>query len=131
MHRQHDRVPDRIGAGRGLRAEHMRIAGAGHRRATGAARLRAGMPHAGGGRTPRPDGRRCARMAAMRPRPGAAVRVAVRRGFRRRSARPNSGAGPVCSLLLRHRGTPLVRHGRTREYTTSLPSVRYSIPLSV
>lgn len=83
MHRQHDCVPGRVNAGRGLRAEHMRITGASHCRAAGTAWLRAGVSHAGGGRTTWPDGSRCTRVAAVRSRPGAAVRVTVRRGFHR------------------------------------------------
>lgn len=117
MHRQHDRVPDRVRADHRLHTEHVRLAGAGHRRPAGSTQLWAGVLHARGGRPARADGVRRTGMAGVRPESGLAVRVARRRRFRCADARPATRAGPVRGLLLRHRGTPPVRHDRTGERT--------------
>lgn len=122
MHRQHDRVPDRIRSDGGLRTEHVRLDSGGHRGPTGAAQFRTGVLHAGGGRPARADGVRRAGVAGVWPEPGAPVRVAVWRWFRRARARPSAGIGFVCGLLLRHCGTPLVRNGRTGDYQLLAPS---------
>lgn len=116
VHCQHDRVFGRIRSDGGLRAEHVRIDGGGHRWTAGTAQLRADVLHARGGRPAWADGVRRAGVAGVRPEPGAPVRVTVRRRFRRARARPTTGIGFVRGLLLRHRGTPLVRHDRTGEY---------------
>jgi len=113
VHRQHDSVPSRVRADRRLRAEHVRFAGASHRRPAGPTQLRAGVLHARGGRPARPHGVRRAGVAAVRPEPGPVVRVARRRRFRGGHARPTTGAGPVGGLLLRNRGTPPVCHDWT------------------
>lgn len=113
VYREHGRVPGGIRPDRGLRAELVRFDGPGRRGSAGPAQLRAGVLHAGGGRPTGADGLRRTGLAGVRPEPGLAVRVARRRWFRGQRVRPPVGAGPVGSLLLRHRGTPLVRHGRT------------------
>jgi len=116
VHRQYDRVSGRVRADRRLRAEHVRIAGAGHRRPSGPTQLRTGVLHTRGGRPARPHGVRGAGVAGVWPKPGPVVRVAGRRRFRGGHARPTTGAGPVGDLLLRHRSTPLVRHDWTGEW---------------
>lgn len=116
VHREHGRVLGGIGADGGLRAERVRFTGTGRGRLAGAAQLRAGVPHARGVRPTGPDGLRRAGVAGVRPEPGASVRVAHRRGLHRPRARPAARVGPVRGLLLRHRGAPPVRHGRTGEH---------------
>jgi len=110
-------VSGRVRADRRLRAEHVRFAGAGHRRSAGPTQLRAGVLHARGGWPARPHGVRRAGVAGVWPESGSVVRVARRRRFRGGHARPTFGAGPVGGLLLRHRGTPLVCHDWTGKRT--------------
>jgi len=93
----------------------VRFSGASHRRPAGSTQLWAGMLHARGGRPTGPNGMRRAGVADVRPEPSLAVRVARRCWFRCAHARSTTGAGPVGGLLLRHRGTPPVRHVRTGE----------------
>jgi len=76
MHRQHDRVSDRVRADRRLCAEHMRFAGVGHCRPSGPTQLRLDVLHARGGRPARPHGVWSAGVAGVWPKPGPAVRVA-------------------------------------------------------
>lgn len=121
VRRQHDRVPGGTRTDRGLRAEHMRLDGRGRGRPAGSAQLRAGVLHARGGRPAGAHGLRRARVAGVRPRPGAAVRVGDRRGFRRGRARPAARARPVRSLLLRHRGPAPVRLDRKGEWYDTTP----------
>lgn len=116
MHRQHNRVSGRVRADRRLRAEHVRFAGAGHRRPPGPAQLRAGVLHARGGRPARSHGVRRASVAGVWPEPGPVVRVAHRCRFRGGHARPATGASPVGGLLLCHRSTPPVCHDCTGEW---------------
>jgi len=93
----------------------VRFAGAGHRRPTGPAQLRACVLHARGGRSAWSNGMRRAGVAGVWPEPGPVVRVARRRRFRGGHSRPATGAGPVGGLLLRHRGAPSVLHDWTGE----------------
>lgn len=123
VHRQHDRVPGGVRAHRGLRAQHVRLHGRGRSRPAGSAQLRAGVLHARGGRPAGAHGLWRARVARVRPRPGAAVRVAGRRGLCRARARPAARARPVRGLLLRHRSAALVRLDRKGEYLVIITKI--------
>lgn len=119
VHRQHGRVPGRVRADRRLRAERVRLAGPGRGRPAGPAQLRAGVPHARGGRPAGPDVLRRARVAGVRPQPGAAVRVAGGRGLRGARARPAARRGRVRGVLLRGRRAAPVRRDRRRRSGTA------------
>lgn len=118
VHGQHDRVPGRICAHRGLRSEHMWLDGSGLGRSSGSAQLGAGVLYAGGGRPARPDGIWRHRVAGVRPEPCAAICVVDRCRFRRASVCPAVSVGSVGGLLLHQRCPPLVRHDWTSELMT-------------